>query len=59
MAVTAVNEVMSELAPLAAAPRAVLAPEAVVEPVPPLVIASGVVFRVKPAKDGDEVVAIL
>jgi hypothetical protein len=58
MAVTVVSEVMSELAPLAAAPRLPLAPAAVVEPVPPLVTASGVVLRVKPAKDGVEVVAI-
>ena len=58
-AVTVVSEVMSELAPLAAAARSVLAPEAVVEPVPPLVTASGVVLRVKPAKVGVEVVAML
>ena len=59
MAVTVVNEVISELAPLAAAPKFPLAPAAVVEPVPPLVTASGVVLRVKPAKEGVEVVAIL
>ena len=58
MAVTVVSEVISELAPLAAALRLPLAPAAVVEPVPPLVTASGVVLRVKPAKDGVEVVAI-
>jgi len=56
MAVTVVSEVMSELAPLAAAPRLVLAPAAVVEPVPPLVTASGVVLRVKPPKVGVELV---
>ena len=59
MAVTVVSEVISELAPLAAAPRLPLAPAAVVEPVPPLVTTSGVVLKVKPAKVGVEVVAIL
>jgi hypothetical protein len=58
IAVTVVSEVMSELAPLAAAPRLVLAPDAVVEPVPPLVTLKAV-DRVKPAKVGDEIVAIL
>jgi hypothetical protein len=58
-AVTVVNEVMSELAPLAAAPRFVLAPLAVLEPVPPLVTASGVVLRVKPPKVGVELTPML
>jgi hypothetical protein len=57
-AVTAVNEVMSELAPLAAALRSVLAPAAVVEPVPPLRTVKALP-KVKPPKVGVEVVPIL
>ena len=58
MAETVVSEVMSELAPLAAAPRLVLAPPAVVEPVPPLATVRALP-RVKPPKVGVELVAIL
>jgi hypothetical protein len=58
MAVTVVNEVMSELAPLAAAPKSVLAPEAVLEPVPPLATVKALP-KVKPPKVGVEVVPIL
>ena len=49
---------MSELAPLAAAPRLVLAPEAVVAPVPPLVTLKAV-DKVKPPKVGVELVPML
>jgi len=58
MALTVVSEVMSELAPEAAAPRLVRAPAPVIAPVPPLATLKAVV-RVKPPKVGVEVVAIL
>ena len=58
MADTVVSEVMSELAPLAAAPKLVLAPPAEVEPVPPLATVRALP-RVKPPKVGVELVAIL
>ena len=58
MALTVVSEVMSELAPLAAAPRLVRAPAAVIAPVPPLATLRAVP-RVKPPKVGVELVAIL
>jgi hypothetical protein len=55
MAVTAVSEVISELAPLAAALRLVLAPDAVVAPVPPLATLKAV-LKVRPPKVGVELV---
>jgi hypothetical protein len=58
IAETVDSELISELAPLAAAPRLPLAPTAVVEPVPPLVTVSAA-LRVKPPKVGVETVAIL
>jgi hypothetical protein len=58
MELTVLREVMSELAPLAAATKLVLAPAAVVEPVPPLATLRAV-DRVKPPKVGVEVVPIL
>ena len=58
MELTVVNEVMSELAPLAAAPRLVRAPLPVVAPVPPLATLKAV-LRVKPPKVGVEAVPIL
>ena len=58
MAVTAVSEVISELAPLAAALRLVLAPDAVVAPVPPLATLNAV-DKVKPPKVGVELVPML
>ena len=58
IALTVVSEVMSELAPEAAAPRLVRATPAVVAPVPPLATLKAVP-RVKPPKVGVELVAML
>ena len=58
MALTVVSEVMSELAPLAAAPKLVLATPALVAPVPPLATVKALP-RVKPPKVGVDTVAIL
>ena len=57
MVVRAVRLVMSLFTPLAAAPRLVRAPEALVAPVPPLVTGRAV-DRVRAPNVGDEVVAM-
>jgi hypothetical protein len=57
MVVRAVRLVMSLLMPLAAVPRLVLAPAALVAPVPPLVTGRAV-DKVRALKVGDEVVAM-
>jgi hypothetical protein len=58
MAVTTVSEVMSELAPLAAALKLPLAPEAVAAPVPPLATLKAV-DKVRPPKVGVELTPML